>query len=42
MLAEPPELVAVTVTTAPSTAASVGTETMPVAASTVAPPPVTE
>ena len=40
--AEPPELVAVTVTCAPATAASVGIEMRPVVASMLAPAPVTE
>ena len=40
--AEPPELLAVTVTRAPSTGVAVGIETRPVAGSTVAPAPDTE
>ena len=39
--AEPPELLAVTVTRAPSTGVAVGIETRPVAGSTLAPAPVT-
>ena len=39
--AAPPEFVAVTVTTAAATSAAVGRLTTPVAASMVAPPPVT-